>query len=78
MPSAEDMAQSFEAGTADDQKLMGGCGGKRCACFTKFHCWNKGKHRTKAEQGQKQAAHADPSKKAVSSIVAGENARKTN
>jgi len=63
MPSAEDMAESFEAGTADDQKLMGGSGGK---------------HRTKAEQGQKQAAHADPSKKAVSSIVSGENARKTS
>merc|ERR1712210_448457 len=44
-------------------KFMGGCGGK---------------HRTKAEQGQKQAANADPSKKAVSSIVSGENARKTS
>ena len=37
-----------------------------------------GKHRTKAELGQKQAANHDPSKKAVSNIVAGENARKAN
>lgn len=35
-----------------------------------------GKNRTKAESGQKQAANADPSRKAVSAVVNGENARK--
>jgi hypothetical protein len=35
-----------------------------------------GKGRSKSEIGQKQAANHDPSKKAVSSIVSGENARK--
>ena len=35
-----------------------------------------GKNRTKAESGQKQAANADPSRKAVGAVIAGENARK--
>lgn len=61
--NAEAMAASLEAGQEGDEKFMGGTGGK---------------HRTKAELGQKQAANHDPSKKAVSNIVAGENARKTN
>lgn len=59
--SAEAMAASLEAGQASDDQFMGGTGGKG---------------RSKSEIGQKQAANHDPSKKAVSSIVSGENARK--
>lgn len=60
--NAEAMAASLEKGDASDDKFMGGTGGK---------------HRSKAELGQKQAANHDPSKKAVSNIVSGEKARKT-
>merc|ERR1712110_1047518 len=60
MPSAEEMAASLEAGETHDDKFLAGHGGK---------------NRTKAEAGQKQSAHADPSRKAVSTVVAGENAR---
>jgi hypothetical protein len=61
MPSAEEMAASLEAGESHDDQFMAGHGGK---------------NRTKAESGQKQAANADPSRKAVSAVVNGENARK--
>jgi len=53
MPSAEDMAESFEAGTADDQKLMGGSGGKmrkfqRSLLNTFRQAPNQGRTRPKA------------------------------
>ena len=79
MPSAEEMAASLEAGETHDDKFLAGHGGNKNQIksihITKY-CWI-GKNRTKAEAGQKQSAHADPSRKAVSTVVAGENARKS-
>ena len=89
MPSAEELAASLEAGESYDDQYMAGHGGwssffqisvhfRQKYTFLRFINWNSysGKNRTKAESGQKQAANADPSRKAVSAVVNGENARK--
>ena len=50
---------------------------KKMIYLTHFYdVFLSGKNRTKAESGQKQAANADPSRKAVGAVIAGENARK--
>ena len=80
MPSAEEMAASLEAGESHDDQFMAGHGGESSLLLNSMSnvIWliYSGKNRTKAESGQKQAANADPSRKAVSAVVNGENARK--
>ena len=79
MPSAEEMAASLEAGESHDDQFMAGHGGESSILLMSSQMiWviYLGKNRTKAESGQKQAANADPSRKAVSAVVNGENARK--
>ena len=81
MPSAEEMAASLEAGESHDDQFMAGHGGESSILLMSSMSqmiWHicLGKNRTKAESGQKQAANADPSRKAVSAVVNGENARK--
>ena len=91
MPSAEEMAASLEAGESHDDQFMAGHGGESSILpmssmthtvwvilYDSQMIWHicLGKNRTKAESGQKQAANADPSRKAVSAVVNGENARK--
>ena len=80
MPSAEEMAASLEAGESHDDQFMAGHGGESSFLLNSMSqmIWliYSGKNRTKAESGQKQAANADPSRKAVSAVVNGENARK--
>ena len=83
MPSAEELAASLEAGESHDDQFMAGHGGESLFMshsvptgYDSCNIYILGKNRTKAESGQKQAANADPSRKAVSAVVNGENARK--
>ena len=77
MNSASEIAEQYEAGNFNDEKLTGH-GGKtafvsRILRIIKFFL---GKNRVKADSIHKQAAKGDCSKKAVSTVINAERSRR--